>query len=246
MRFLKMMIASTFLVALVVACKKEDEIPPVVQNTSIQGNIDTVVFAPGESFQIEATITDETELSQYLVLIQSDFDRESTKANTAPFKTTLISSISGKTWSLQENFTLPDTVSSGYYFGIIRALDAFGNLSEHQQFHFEVNRSDQPLISMNLPATIAAGATIAFDGNLSTEQDATLDLVKISIRNEQNAPLYSRTFSSFSGINTWNPFADEGLSFDIPIDESGKIFFRIRVADTKGNNTIFETEISIV
>jgi hypothetical protein len=233
-----------------VACKKSDLVRPTVTNVSVNNTNSSSILDvnPGDTIIVRAMLQDDKELGQFKIDIHHDFDGHSHKSTTVRYAEIRIKDISGSNYSLTETFVIPFDAASGTYHGTIQALDAEGNTSLPELFYFNVVRNNQPTIEMNLPETISAGSTLNIDGLLSAVGSGVhLDLVQIRIRSSQTGNnLLSQTYNLSGSPTTWNPFADGNVSVVIPSNENQKIFFRIRVQDSNGNNTIFESEIIIV
>lgn len=241
---------TALLMLALVACRKSDIVPPAVTGVSVNGENQEQILDvnPGDTLIIRAIIDDNTELGQFKIDIHHDFDGHSHKSTMTRYAEIRIKNISGLNYNLEEMFIIPDTTASGIYHGTIQSLDAEGNVSLPEVFYFNVVRPEQPTIEMNLPATISAGSIFNIEGLLSAvAPEAHLTRVDIRVRSTQTGnDLLKQTFNLSGTPTTWNPFADGGVSVSISSNESQKIFFRIRVEDSNGNNTIFETEIIIV
>jgi len=243
-------ILTALLMLTLVACRKSDILPPTVTGVSVNGENQEQILDvnPGDTLIIRAIIDDNTELGQFKIDIHHDFNGHSHKSTMTRYAEIRIKNISGLSYNLEEMFIVPDTTASGIYHGIIQSLDAEGNVSLPEVFYFNVVRPEQPTIAMNLPATISAGSVLNIDGLLSAVgADVHLSLVQIRIRSSKTGDnLLNQNYDLSGAPTTWNPFANGNISVTIPADENEKIFFRIRVEDSNGNNTIFESEIIIV
>lgn len=237
------------LFAVLISCKKSDITPPTVSSATVNNVANEIIdLAPGDTLLVKALLTDNVELGQFKIDIHDDFDGHSHKSMMTKYAEIRIKNINGLSYNLEEVFIIPDTTASGIYHGTIQALDAEGNVSQPQLFYFNVVRDEQPTIAMNLPATISAGSVLNIDGLLSAvASDAHLSKVQIRIRSTQTGnDLLKQTYNLTGTPTTWNPFSDGGVNVTIPTNESQKLIFRIRVEDSNGNNTIFESEIIIV
>lgn len=232
------------------ACRKSDLVPPTATNLTVNnaGQNITLDVNPGDTIVVRALLQDNTELGQFKIDIHHDFDGHSHKSSMTRYAEIRIKNISGLTYNLEETFIIPDTTASGIYHGTLQALDIEGNISTPQIFYFNVVRSNQPTIEMNLPETISIGATLNVDGTLTAVGPNThLNLVQIRIRSSKTGnTLLNQTYNLSGAPSTWNPFINGNVSLVLPAEENEKIFFRIRVEDSNGNNTIFESEIIIV
>jgi hypothetical protein len=233
-----------------VACKKSDLIRPTVSNVTVNnsGPGTTIDVNPGDTIVVRALLQDNEELGQFKIDIHQDFDGHSHKSTMTPYAEIRIKTISGTIYNLEETFIIPDTTASGIYHGTIQALDVEGNTSLPELFYFNVVRNNQPTIEMNLPVTISAGAILNVDGDLTAIGDNVhLTKVQIRIRSTQTGNnLLNQTYNLSGSPTTWNPFSNGNVSVNIPASENQKLIFRIRVEDSNGNNTIFESEIIIV
>lgn len=243
-KFLLLAFAAFFLIA----CKKSDLTPPTIASVSVNNEaVEIINFSPGDTFVVRTSIDDNLELGQFKIDIHHDFDGHSHKNSTIRFAEIRIKDIEGTTFNLEEIFVVPIDAATGTYHGTIRALDKEGNTSEPRLFYFNVVRDNQPTISMNLPETISAGAFLQANGIISSVGDAELKTVFIRIVSTKTGDeLLDETFTLEANTTSWNPFEDGNVNVEIPANDDEKIIFRIRVEDSNGNNTIFETEITIV
>jgi hypothetical protein len=241
---------AALLILALVACRKSDLVPPTLSNVTVNNTNQNEIlnFVPGDTITVHALIEENEDLGQFKIDIHHDFDGHSHKSSMTRYSEIRIKNISGLSYNLEETFIIPDTTASGIYHGTIQSLDAEGNVSLPEVFYFNVVRPEQPTIAMNLPATISAGSVLNIDGLLSAVgADVHLSVVQIRIRSSKTGDnLLNQTYNLSGAPTTWNPFANGNISVTIPADENEKIFFRIRVEDSNGNNTIFESEIIIV
>lgn len=231
------------------SCKKTDTIAPEIQNLQVNAGGATVLsFAVGESFNVSASLIDNNELAQFKIDIHQDFDGHSHKMMTDPYSEIRIKDISGKSYELNETFSIPDTASSGTYHGTLRVLDADGNTSDASIFYFNVTRDNQPVIVSNLPSSISAGSNLNLDLDISAQGNALLSRYQLKIISTQtgNDLSPSTINQNIAGTpTTWNPFTDGQISIPIPLGLTGKLKFRLRIEDNNKNNTIFEAEIDV-
>ena len=245
---MKTLLTFSILLTLLISCKKSDLVPPTLTIATVNNEASTILnFSPGETFVVRTNISDNVALGQFKIDIHQDFDGHSHKNTTVRYAEIRISNITGTSFDLEETFTIPSDASSGVYHGTIRALDDEGNTSEPVIFYFNVVRENQPIVVMNLPQTIGSGTSLQVDGNLSSIDNADLKTVSIRVRSTKTGnTLHDENYILNENTTLWNPFIDGNVTIPIPADEDEKIIFRIRVEDSNGNNTIFETEIIIV
>lgn len=236
------------LFTLVISCRKPDNSPPqigAIQVNSITAEM--IDVDPGDTLSVAAFIEDDIELAQFKIDIHHDFDGHSHKNLTTRYSEIRIKNISGTTYNISEDFIISDDASSGIYHGTIQVLDKEGNISEIKAFYFQVVRNNQPTIEMDLPESISSGSVLNVLGDLSAIGDATLSLVQIRIQSTKTGnDLLKQNYTPSGSPTTWNTYIDGNISVNIPVEENEKLIFRIRVEDSNGNNTIFETEIIIV
>lgn len=237
-----------FFALFLLSCKKSDLTPPTVAAVTVNSEFTEILnFFPGDSFVVRTNIEDNLELGQFKIDIHHDFDGHSHKNNTVRYAEIRIKNIEGTSYNLEETFVVPMDAATGTYHGTIRALDAEGNTSQPQLFYFNIARPNQPIINMDLPQTIALGSILQVNGTIASIDDADLKTVWIRVRSPKTGnTLHSQNYTMGANTTLWNPFVDGNVSIQIPAEEDEKIIFRIRVEDSKGNNTIFETEIIIV
>jgi hypothetical protein len=241
--------ALLFLFALVAfSCKKSDLIPPTSSVVTVNDISNEILeFSPGTTFTVRSTISDNVSLGQFKIDIHQDFDGHSHKTSTQRYSEIRIKNIDGTNFALEESFTIPENASSGTYHGTLTSLDDEGNVSDVSTFYFNIIQPTQPTISMNLPSSISNNEVLSVLGVINAQGDATLSKVRIRIRGSNSGnTLLNGTYTMPPTTTTWNPFENGNVSLTIPQEENGKLFFRLWVEDSNGNNTIFETEIIIV
>jgi hypothetical protein len=141
------------LLLIVWGCKKEEESPldstrPIISNVS-SGKANHT-FNTGETIQLRARFSDETELGQYKVEIHDNFDGHSHGKNssTTVFEFRKIQSISGKVYDLVLDIPIPEMVSSGPYHLMINCLDKKGNEAEFVLIDLNITSPSQPVINI--------------------------------------------------------------------------------------------------
>lgn len=232
-------------VAVIFSCKKADSELPTISEIKVNGSASTVLVSPGESINVAALISDNEELNQFKIDIHHDFDGHSHKSMTTRYAEIRIKDISGASYNLNENFSIPENASSGTYHGTIRAVDKEGNQSENRLFYFDVIRPEQPTINLTLPTSIEAGNNLNISGTVNGNVFISQVFIKLVAENTGNS-LYNQTFNlATSELLSWDPVSDGAVSINIPVGTSGKLKFRLRVEDINGNNTIFEQEINV-
>jgi hypothetical protein len=141
------------LLLIVWGCKKEEEKPldntrPIISNVSTGKANHT--FGVGETIQLRARFSDETELGQYKVEIHDNFDGHTHGKNssTTVFEFRKIQSISGKVYDLVLDIPIPEMVSSGPYHLMINCLDKKGNEAEFVLIDLNITSPSQPVINI--------------------------------------------------------------------------------------------------
>lgn len=138
------------------SCKKDDDKPkPVVDNTRpLISNVSTGradnTFGVGQTIQLRARLSDETELGQYKVEIHDNFDGHThgKTSSTVPFEFKKIVSISGKVHELVEDIKIPENSASGPYHLIIFCIDKQGNEAEFVLIELNITNNSQPIITI--------------------------------------------------------------------------------------------------
>ena len=209
------------LVFLTFSCKKADSENPVVSNVKVDGSSSIVDVSPGESISVTAQISDNEELSQFKIDIHHDFDGHSHKAMTVRFAEIRIENISGGSFDLSEQFTIPADASSGAYHGTIIAVDKEGNQSENSLFWFDIVRAEQPTINLNIPLSVSAGESFGITGDITGSVNLSAVYVKVTSESSGNT-LYNQTFNiASSETMIWNPETDASISIAVPSGTTG-------------------------
>jgi hypothetical protein len=109
------------------ACEKEetpDLTKPVVTLQAPGG--DHVDVGPGDSFQFQALITDDVELSQWKFNIH-DAAGHTHRVTVEPWELVEVGSVTGKSYTLSKTLTVPDSAEITTYHLEIEATDKAGN-----------------------------------------------------------------------------------------------------------------------
>ena len=108
------------------ACKKEDPdmVKPVI--TVNQPASDQMDVRLGENFSIQATITDDVELSQWKINIHSA-DGHTHRIMAGEWELTETGVASGKSYSFSKTVTVPNDAELGEYHYTVEATDKAGN-----------------------------------------------------------------------------------------------------------------------
>ncbi len=227
------------------SCKKADSEKPTISTVKVNGSSSVLDISPGEAITVSSLISDNEELSQVKIDIHHDFDGHSHKAMTVRFAEIRIKDISGGSFDLSEQFTIPANASSGAYHGTIIAVDKEGNQSESSIFWFDIVRVEQPAINLDIPLTVNAGESFGITGDITGTVNLSAVYVKVTSESSGNS-LYSQTFNiASSETMTWNPETDASISIAVPSGTTGNLKFRVRVEDIDGNNSIFEQQIVV-
>ncbi|MCS6904570.1 MAG: DUF4625 domain-containing protein [Bacteroidia bacterium] len=156
MKKLELIIVSLSLLLAIWSCKKDEDKPkPVVDNTRpIISNVTTGkadnTFQVGQTIQLRARLSDDTELGQYKVEIHENFDGHShgKTSSTTPFEYKKIVNISGKAHDLVQDIKIPENAASGPYHLLIYCLDKQGNEAEFVLIDLNITNSSQPVINI--------------------------------------------------------------------------------------------------
>jgi hypothetical protein len=130
MKKLSLAFAALLLVGISSCTKNEDNNPKDTTKPSVQLNnpSDADEFTSGNEITVNATIGDDTELSQAKIEIHENFDGHSHLKNGSPeFEWDSIINLSGKTANLNFKITLPLDIAAGNYDFTMRVIDKAGN-----------------------------------------------------------------------------------------------------------------------
>jgi len=115
-------LAVTFVSFFVTSCTKTDDTKPF---------FDIVSPSPGEpyftsdSINFEATFYDNEELKQYKIEVRNNFGGQETAL--PPWQPVFVYDLNGTEETVQKYFSIPDTIPSGWYLFIVKAVDIKGN-----------------------------------------------------------------------------------------------------------------------
>lgn len=246
----KVFLTFTALSLVFVSCKKEtDETAPTLSNVMIDGATSKTVAAGG-SFTVTASIADDVELGQVKVDIHDAFDGHEHKSFVR-FSQVDILDISGTSHSLSHNVTLPAGANSGPYHVIVQAIDAEGNESALGEVSLTITNSGQPVVNATNPdltqsQAVTPGSTWSLNGTVTDD----IDIAEIEIKLEEegdhdhkSTPLFDADFDLTGSSDTsWDFQNDGNLNIAIPSNADGHFVLIIKVLDSDGNMTVFESE----
>lgn len=127
-----------------------DKTKPTAQLTS---PADDDEFVSGNEITVNATISDDTELSQAKIEIHENFDGHSHMKNGAPeFEWDSIINLSGKTATLNFKVKLPIDIAAGNYHFTMKVLDKQGNEADFIEADIKLKNADD-LVDPTLTVT---------------------------------------------------------------------------------------------
>lgn len=147
MKKISLALAALLLIG-VSSCKKDDDnnttptdaTKPTAQLASPS---DDDEFVSGNEITVNATINDDTELSQAKIAIHSNFDGHSHMKNGSPeFDWDSIVNLSGKTATLNFKIKLPLDIAAGNYHFTMRVLDKQGNEADFIEADIKLKNAD--------------------------------------------------------------------------------------------------------
>lgn len=153
------------------SCKKDDpdKTPPTI--IAVAEPVADEEFLSGGEIHVEATASDDRDLSQVKIDIHSDDDGHSHgKVHSSSFFEVIkIVSVSGVLASFHEDIPIPSTAKAAKYHVILQAVDKAGNLSPLVERDIYIkNASDliAPVISISTPSE-----------NQMVQRDATMNVI---------------------------------------------------------------------
>lgn len=196
------------------SCKKDDpdKTAPVIASVSEPLSGDTLLS--GGELHVEATITDNEELSQLKVDIHSDADGHSHgKIDASSYwEQVYIFNLTGATQSLHQDIQIPANAAAGAYHVILTAVDKSGNTSAFVERDIYIRNSGDlvaPLITLSAPssgASITAGTDLTVSGELTDNVGLYKAEVKVykgsTLVNDTDIDLAAPTHSLNQTIST--------------------------------------------
>jgi hypothetical protein len=178
------------------SCKDEkDKTAPVIKSVSEPLQNDTLFT--GDELHVDASITDNEELSQLKIDIHSADDGHTHgKTDASAFwETVRIVTLSGTSSSIHEDIAIPGDAAAGKYHVILTAVDKAGNQSEFVERDIHIRNSTDliaPEIVISSPvenATLSTGSPLTVSGTLTDN----VALRKVEIKVYRGTTLVSDT-----------------------------------------------------
>jgi uncharacterized membrane protein len=202
------------------SCKKEevDNTAPVI--SSVSEPLDNDTLFTGNELHVEATITDDVELSQLKIDIHSaDGHSHGKIAAGALWEKIVIMNLSGTSQTIHEHIEIPADIAAGAYHVIFTAVDKSGNSSEILERDIIIRNSSDliaPVITVSAPAagsSITAGNDLLITGEVVDNLALRTLEIKVyrgtTLVSDNDIDLAAATYTINQTINTigWTPGA---------------------------------------
>lgn len=142
------------------SCKKDDDNNSTPTDTTkptaqLASPADDDEFISGNEITVNATITDDLELSQAKIEIHENFDGHSHMKNGSPeFQWDSIIDLSGKSATLNFKVALPVDIAAGNYHFTMKVLDKQGNEADFIEADIKLKNADDLVApTLNVTAT---------------------------------------------------------------------------------------------
>jgi len=108
----------------ILSCRKKDNTKPFFE---ISSPSDADTFLIESNIYFNATFHDDLDLSQYRIIIKNNF---TVGTDSFPaWNTVMVNDLNGKEETINMEIQIPDSISIGPYFFIVKAVDLAGNES---------------------------------------------------------------------------------------------------------------------
>jgi hypothetical protein len=212
------------------SCKKDevDNTAPSIVSVSEPLENDTLIS--GDELHVDATITDDVELSQLKIDIHSASDGHMHGKMDASsyWEKIVILNLTGKSQSIHEHIDIPADVAAGLYHVIMAAVDKAGNTSEIVERDIYIRNSGDliaPVITVSSPvagSNITAGTDLIIQGDVIDNLALSALEIKIfkgsTLVSDNDIELTTSTYTINQTIPTigWTPgvYTIELLAFD--------------------------------
>lgn len=202
------------------SCKKDevDNTAPVIASVSEPLENDTLFS--GNELHVDATISDDVELSQLKIDIHSAEGHTHGKiAASGYWEKIVIVNLTGKSQSIHQDIDIPADAAAGKYHVILTAVDKAGNSSEITERDIVIRNSSDlvaPVITVSSPAagsSITAGSDLVITGNVVDNLALSALEIKVyrgtTLVSDNDIDLAAATYTINQTISTvgWTPGA---------------------------------------
>jgi len=231
--------ASLAIAAIIVSCNKDEEfIIPEITEYSFNQESQEVVLTAGESFEFQAQVKDNVQLSKLNLSIE---------ANNGNWSYSKSFNLSGTSASVNQQIELSSDASPGACLIRLTAIDASGNKTS-TAFHAMIE-DNRPQISLSAPSIsssdnlihLSAGSPVTFMGLITDNEDLSKVLIQINVKNNIGGPSQAVNEEiDFNGSNDTSWDFDGGYTVMIPQNAISVNYQLIITAlDNKGNFSTF-------
>lgn len=200
------------------SCKKDevDNTAPVI--SSVSEPLDNDTLFTGNELHVEATITDNVELSQLKIDIHSAGGHSHGKvAASGYWEKIVILSLTGTSQTIHEHIEIPADIAAGAYHVIFTAVDKSGNSSEILERDILIRNSGDliaPVITVTAPvagSSITAGTDLVVQGDVVDNSALSALEIKVyrgtTLVSDNDIDLAAATYTINQTISTtgWTP-----------------------------------------
>lgn len=119
-----LLITTIFSMLYVISCSKTDDTKPFFDLTAPASG---EAYQTGDSINFQAIFYDNEALGQYRIEVKSNFGEQQTALT--PWQAIYVYDLIELEETVQEYISIPDTIPSGWYLFLVKAVDAKGNES---------------------------------------------------------------------------------------------------------------------
>ncbi len=258
----------------VTACDDSDDPEPdnTVPEITVAQPTEGGEYQAGGAIDIQATITDDIEVSEIQITLHDVFDGHShtDKTNATSWAWSEVFTANAATYQLAETVDIPMEAASGPYHIVIDALDASGNSAQLVEVNFEIVNNSQPTINsltVNGDAVIgeihehfdggatSADYTVAFSANDPDGLDEVHLELKAHHDHDHDGHDHSDKTNHGDEEAYWEKeipgngqtelAVEETITFEKDKMEDGDYELRIKVKDNDGNVKVEEVKFHV-
>lgn len=252
MKKLSLVIAALLILG-ITSCKKDDNSTPkdtTKPTVNLMSPSEDDEFTSGNAITVNATITDDTELSQAKIEIHENFDGHTHMKTGAPaFSWDSIIDLSGKTTTLNFKIDLPIDIATGNYDFTMRVIDQQGNEADVVLAEIKLkNVKDSIAPTLQITATPAPGT----DGKIKLQGTNNEITLAATIDDDQELKSYeiklihktsNKNYKDIDGTFTGKSGTiNEKIVFDAALPK-GEYLLLIEAFDLKNNDADAEFDV---
>ena len=248
------------LIGLAIAgCNKDDDEPPFIESATLNGVAagQDIEISPGSTITLNASFSDNKELSHFDADLHHNFDAHSHKTTAEPLVWSQRVGMSGKAQTENVQIDVGDA-SSGPYHLTLTCFDAADFESQTIVFDFDIVSASQPVVTITTPAlspvpTYGYNDTIHVAG--MAEDELGIASIFVAVKPVQMSGglsagtiIYEKEFAVGGSPTTWNfdAIANQNEWIIVPTATAlGDYALTVVATDVDGNRSVQSVPIKV-